>query len=115
MDGPELSRQERMILYGIEKDLCADQTLDRRLRTLRRGLRPWTSPGNWLRHHWPGLATCLLGAVCATLLIFAAATSSPPLIWAFATVWVATLVSLLRIVIRWCRTTPALDRVRGPR
>ncbi|WP_112451599.1 MULTISPECIES: hypothetical protein [unclassified Streptomyces] len=96
MDGSELSRQERMILHGIESELRADQLLDRRLRRLRRGILPWAfswssarssaawaSPGSWTRRHRVGLCAWLLCAACATLLGCAAATSSPPLIWAF--------------------------------
>lgn len=115
MDGPELSRQERMILDDIEQDLCADRLLDRRLRTLRRGIRPWASPGNWSRRHRAGLCTGLLAAASAALLVRAAATSSPALIWAFAGAWVLTLALLLRHVVRWCRRTAALDGLRGQR
>lgn len=116
MDGPELSRQERIILNDIEQDLRADQLLDRRLRTLRRGIRPWASPWNWARRHPAGLCTGLLGAACAALLVCAVATSSPPLVWAFAAVWVITLVSLIRLAIGWCRRTSALEgRFRGLR
>ncbi|MCJ0869767.1 hypothetical protein [Streptomyces sp. AP-93] len=104
MDGPELSRQELMILKDMEQDLCADRLLDRRLRTLRRGVRPWTSPGSWSRRHRAGLYTGVLGVACAILLVYAVATSSPPLIWAFAAVWVFTLIRLIRLAIGWCRT-----------
>ncbi|MFD9307517.1 hypothetical protein ACFWCB_33395 [Streptomyces sp. NPDC060048] len=107
MDGPELSQQERMILEGIEQDLRTDQLLDRRLRTLRRGLRPWVSPLGWSRRHGLGVSTCLLGVVCAVLFVRAVATSSPTLIWAFAAVWVLTLVCLMLLVIRWCRRAVA--------
>lgn len=104
MDGPELSEQEQRILRDIEEDLRVDQVLDRRLRTLHRGIRPWASPGDWYRHgHGLGLCTALLGMACAVLFVRAAATSSPALIWVFAAVWVVTLVCLLRLVIRWCR------------
>ncbi|MFB6518650.1 hypothetical protein [Streptomyces sp. NPDC056401] len=50
---------------------------------------------------------CLLGVACAVLFVRAVATSSPGLIWAFAAVWVLTLVCLLLLVIRWCRGTAA--------
>ncbi|WP_327308642.1 DUF3040 domain-containing protein [Streptomyces sp. NBC_01298] len=103
MDGPELSRQELTILKDMEQDLCADRLLDRRLRTLRRGIRPWTSTGNRGRRR-SVLCTWLLGAACAILLGSAVATSSPPLIWAFAVVWVLTLIRLIRLAIGWCRT-----------
>ncbi|MFZ3474364.1 hypothetical protein ACODT3_04265 [Streptomyces sp. 4.24] len=137
MDGSELSRQERMILHGIESELRADQLLDRRLRRLRRGILPWAfswssarsavrssvrfsawaSPGSWTRRHRAGLCAWLLCAACATLLGCAAATSSPPLIWSFAAVWVVSFGCLLRLVIRWCRKTAAAfdDGARGER
>lgn len=108
MDGPELSRQEQMILKDIEQDLCSDRLLDRRLRTLRRGVRPWASPGSspgtWSHRHRAGLCTWALGVACAILLVSAVATSSPALIWAFAAAWVLTLVRLIRFAIGWCRT-----------
>ncbi|MET9857478.1 hypothetical protein ABZY57_31695 [Streptomyces sp. NPDC006450] len=104
MDGPELSRQELMILKDMEQDLRADRLLDRRLRTLRRGIRPWTPPGNWLRRHGAALYAWLLGTAGAVLLVYAVTTPSPPLIWAFAAVWVLTLVRLIRLTIGWCRT-----------
>ncbi|MCZ0978547.1 DUF3040 domain-containing protein [Streptomyces diastatochromogenes] len=106
MDGPELSRQEQRILDDIERDLRADQLLDRRLRTLRRGIRPWTPRAPRKdRRRLRGLgprATVLLGAVCAVLFVRAVGTSSLALIWAFAAVWVLTLGCLLLLVVRRC-------------
>lgn len=115
MDGPELSQQEQRILHDIEQELSADQLLDRRLRTLRRGIRPWASSKGRHGPHGLGLCTALLGTVCAVLFVRAAATSSPALIWAFAAVWVLMLVCLLRLVIRWCRTAAAASKGREPR
>ncbi|MFJ6797651.1 DUF3040 domain-containing protein [Streptomyces sp. NPDC091268] len=117
MDGPELSRQERRILGDIERELRADQLLDRRLRTLHRGIRPWTTQGDWRRRHGLGLGTGFLAVVCAVLLVRAAATSSPALIWAFAAAGVGTLLCLLVLVIRWCRRLAAASahRARDPR
>lgn len=107
MDGPELSREELRILGDIERDLRADQVLERRLRTLRRGVRPWTTPRDWRGPHLLGACAALLGAACAVLFVRAVATWSPALIWAFAVVWVLTLVCLLLLVIRWCRKAAA--------
>ncbi|MCJ0868617.1 hypothetical protein [Streptomyces sp. AP-93] len=107
MDGPELSQQELKILGDIEQDLRADQLLDRRLRTLRRGIRPWAVPRDWHRPRGLGLYTALLGVACAALFVRAVATSAPALIWAFAAVWVLTVVCLLLLAIRWCRTATA--------
>lgn len=112
MDGPELSQQELRILGDIEQDLRADQLLERRLRTLRRGVRPWTSPRDWRAPHLLGLCAALLGAGCAALFVRAVATSSPALIWAFAVLWVLTLVCLLLLVIRWCRKAAASSSER---
>lgn len=108
MDGPELSQHEQRILGEIEQDLRADQLLERRLRTLHRGFRPWTSPRDWYSgHNRLGLCTVLFGSVCAILFVRAAAISSTALIWAFAAVWVLTLVCLLVLVIRRCRKAAA--------
>ncbi|MER5760541.1 hypothetical protein [Streptomyces sp. NPDC002082] len=107
MDGPELSQQELRILGDIEQDLRADQLLERRLRTLRRGIRPWTTPRDWQGPHLLGVCAALLGAGCAAVFVRAVATSSPALIWAFAVLWVLTLGCLLLLVIRWCRKASA--------
>lgn len=106
MDGPELSQQEQRILKDIEQELRADQLLDRRLRTLHRGFRPWALR-DWRRPQGLGLWTAFLGLVCAALFVRAVSTSSAALIWAFAAVWVLTLVCLLVLVIRWCRKASA--------
>lgn len=113
MDGPELSEQEQRILSDIEQGLRADQRLDRRLRTLHRGIRPWASPGDWYRSHRLVLCTVLLGTACAALFVRAVATSSPALIWAFAAVWVLTLVCALLLTIRWCRRAMRIRALRS--
>lgn len=107
MDGPELSRQEQRVLDDIEQDLRADRLLDRRLRTLRRGIRPWTPRTDRRRLRGPGLRTVLLGVACLVLFVRAVGTSSLVLIWAFATVWVVTLACLILSVIHRCRRTAA--------
>ncbi|MEU9034468.1 DUF3040 domain-containing protein [Streptomyces sp. NPDC048352] len=98
MDGPGLSDHERMILNDIEGDLRSDVRLDRRLRTLRRGVPPWT--GAWSR---PGLGTGLLALVCACLFVRAVATGAPGVLWLFAAVWVVTAVCVLRLACRRIR------------
>ncbi|MFD3696856.1 DUF3040 domain-containing protein [Streptomyces sp. NPDC058646] len=109
MDGPELSRQEQRMLADIERDLCADPLLDRRLRTMHRGIRPWSSPAARARRNGLALCASFLGFVCAVLFVRAAATSSPALLWAFAAVWVVTLVCLLLLVMRrWRRAAAVL-------
>ena len=76
MDGPELSRQERMILEDIEGGLRTDELLDRRLRTLSRGIRPWTGAWNSALDHRLGLCTCLLALACTALFVRAAVSAS---------------------------------------
>ncbi|MFI2367929.1 DUF3040 domain-containing protein [Streptomyces sp. NPDC018833] len=102
MDGAGLSQRERAILAAIERDLRADAVLDRHLRTMRTGPPFRRAPSGFRRHLLAG-GTCLCGAVTATLLVMAASSSSPPLIWAFAGAWVLTLVGLLLLVCRWSR------------
>lgn len=103
MDGPELSRQERMILDDIEGGLRTDELLDRRLRALSRGIRPWTGAWNNALDHRSGLCTGLLAIACAALFVRAVATTSTTLLWLFAGLWVLTAVCLLRLVCRWGR------------
>ncbi|MFJ3926016.1 hypothetical protein [Streptomyces sp. NPDC090022] len=103
MDDRELSRRELMILGEIERMLDQDAVLARRLRTMRRGARPWSGPAAGVRRHRLALATVLLGLVSAGLFVPAVARSSPVLIWAFAVSWVLMLVCLLGLVCRWCR------------
>ncbi|WP_329376508.1 DUF3040 domain-containing protein [Streptomyces sp. NBC_01351] len=101
MDGPELSQQERMILDDIEAQLRSDQRLDRRLRTLRRGARPWT--GSWSDARSPGLGlyTCLLAVACAAAFVRVLSTASPTVLWVFAALWVPTVICGLRLLCRW--------------
>ncbi|MEV7282353.1 DUF3040 domain-containing protein [Streptomyces sp. NPDC093111] len=94
MDEARLSPRERRILEEIEQGLGTD-------RSFARGLRAG-HPGPRLRRPG-GRATALLGAVALTLFVTAVATESPPLIWAFAAVWVVTLVCLLRLLLDWSR------------
>lgn len=100
MDGPELSKHERSILDGIERELCADELLDRRLRTLSRGIRPWT-PRRTALERRIALLTWLLAAACVAVFARAVATQAPTLLWTFAALWVLTAVSLLRIACDW--------------
>ncbi|MEU6932433.1 DUF3040 domain-containing protein [Streptomyces sp. NPDC046385] len=95
MDEARLSPRERRILEEIEQSLGAD-------RSLARGLRTGHAGRHGLRLRRPGgRATALLGAVALTLFVTAVATESPALIWAFAAVWVVTLVCLLRLLLDW--------------
>ncbi|MCJ1678493.1 DUF3040 domain-containing protein [Streptomyces sp. APSN-46.1] len=103
MDGPELSKQERMILNDIEGDLRADRRLDRRLRTLRRGIRPWTGSWRSALTHRLGLCTCLLAIASTALFVRAVATAAPVVLWLFAGLWVLTATCLLLLLCRWGR------------
>jgi hypothetical protein len=98
-DDARLSERERRILDEIEGALRADEPLDRSLSTMRHHQR---GPGvTRLGVSKAGVA--LLGALTAALLVLAVATGAPALIWAFAAVWVLTLVCLMRLVIRWAK------------
>ncbi|MBT2467984.1 hypothetical protein J7E97_08850 [Streptomyces sp. ISL-66] len=90
-----------MILEDIEGGLRTDEVLDRRLRTLSRGIRPWTGAWNNALDHRLGLGTSLLAFACAVLFVRAVATTSPVLLWLFAGLWVLTAVCLLRMACRW--------------
>ncbi|MER5741075.1 MULTISPECIES: DUF3040 domain-containing protein [unclassified Streptomyces] len=99
MDEARLSAYERRVLAEIEEDLSADDRLARRMAGRRPSLRPHL-PRITVRG---GLAAAVFGAATLALLVLAAATSAPALIWGFAAAWVVTLVLLLRLVVRWTR------------
>lgn len=90
MDEARLSPRERRILAEIEQSLGGDGAFARGLRARR--FRRLAGP-----------ATALLGAVTITLFALAVATEEPALLWAFAAVWVVTLVCLLTLLLRWSR------------
>ncbi|MFH8260574.1 DUF3040 domain-containing protein [Streptomyces roseolus] len=101
MDEARLSPHEQRVLAEIEADLNADARLARSMAGHPPGPRPPRGKGR------RGAGTALLAIVTLTLLVLAAATSAPALIWAFAAAWVATLVLLLRVVVRWTRRRAA--------
>ncbi|MFH9742527.1 DUF3040 domain-containing protein [Streptomyces roseolus] len=101
MDEARLSPHEQRVLAEIEADLNADARLARSMAGHPPGPRPPRVKGR------RGAGTALLAIVTLTLLVLAAATSAPALIWAFAAAWVATLVLLLRVVVRWTRRRAA--------
>ncbi|MGW1011141.1 DUF3040 domain-containing protein [Streptomyces termitum] len=106
MDEARLSAHERRVLAEIEEDLNADGRLARRMAGRRTPLRP-PRPG---RPGRTGTAAAVLGAATLTLLVLAVTTSAPALIWGFAAVWVATLLLLLRLTVRWTRRHAAAAR-----
>ncbi|UYQ60477.1 DUF3040 domain-containing protein [Streptomyces peucetius] len=112
MDGPGLSEPERLILAEIERDLRADALLDRRLRTMSPG-PPLARVTHGFRSHLLAAAVCVLAALTCVLLVMAASTSAPGLIWAFATTWALTLVGLLVLVCRWSKRLAGRRRERG--
>ena len=114
MDGPGLSEPERMILAEIERDLRADELLDHRLRTMSPG-PPLARVSRSFRTHLLAAAVCVLAALTCVLLVMAASTSAPGLIWAFATTWALTLVGLLVLVCRWSRRLAARRRQTSTR
>jgi hypothetical protein len=112
MDGPGLSEPERMILAEIERDLRADELLDHRLRTMSPG-PPLARVTRGLRTHLLAAGVSMLATLTCVLLVMAASTSEPGLIWAFATTWALTLVGLLVLVCRWSRRLSAGRRTGG--
>lgn len=110
MDEVRLSARELRALAEIEEQLDQDESLAHRLRTMRRGLRLSVPSAGAARRRLPALGVVALGVTTVTLLVLAVGTEEPALIWAFAAVWVLTLVSLLRLVVRWSRR-----RAAGPR
>ncbi|MEU0373327.1 DUF3040 domain-containing protein [Streptomyces sp. NPDC006283] len=114
MDEAGLSEPERLILAEIERDLRTDRALDRRLRTMSPE-PPHTAAGHRFRAHALGAAVSVLAAVTLVLLVMAASSSSPGLIWAFALTWALTLVGLLTLVCRWSRRLAARWHEAGRR
>ncbi|MEV6246073.1 DUF3040 domain-containing protein [Streptomyces sp. NPDC051742] len=107
MEEARLSERERRILAEIEEQLDQDETLAHRLRTMRRGPRLPLRQPSAARRRMTALGVAALGALSLTLLVLAVATEAPPLIWAFAATWVLTLVTLLRLVVRWSKRVAA--------
>ncbi len=103
MEEARLSAYERRVLAEIEEQLSADDGLARRMAGRRPSLRV-------PRPRLPRLGALMLAAATLALLVLAAATSSPALTWAFAAVWVVTLIVLLRMVVRWTRRHAGGDR-----
>ncbi|AYV26327.1 DUF3040 domain-containing protein [Streptomyces avidinii] len=95
-EGPALSPHERKVLADIEQTLDADVELQRTLRSRSRlhaiARRPLAA----------GIV-CVLAALCLGLLVAAAATSSPVLIWCFALAWVSLLVTTALYLRDWYR------------
>ncbi|MGW8762677.1 DUF3040 domain-containing protein [Streptomyces sp. NPDC055815] len=110
MDEAGLSAHERRVLAEIEEELDRDESLARRLRTMRRVPRPPVPSLAGVRRHLPSLGVAVLGATTLALLVLAVATEAPVFIWAFAAVWVLTLVATLIRVVRWTRRRAAESR-----
>ncbi|MFG3346123.1 DUF3040 domain-containing protein [Streptomyces sp. NPDC048018] len=106
MDGAQLSPRERRILEQIEHDLDEDAALARTFSTGHRPRRR-ASPAGSRAHRilgsgrLAGPAAAVLGPVAVVLFVIAVVTESAALIWAFAVVWVLTLICLMRLVLRW--------------
>ncbi|MGR4879878.1 DUF3040 domain-containing protein [Streptomyces sp. LARHCF249] len=101
MNGRRLSPGERRALAAIERSLSQDPRFERKMAAA--GGPPPHRTGR------PGAIgrlqrrVCALALVSAALLLPAAATSSPALIWAFTASYAATLACLVLLVRRWCR------------
>ncbi|MCX5394883.1 DUF3040 domain-containing protein [Streptomyces sp. NPDC006482] len=114
MEEVRLSARERRALAEIEEQLDRDEPLAERLRTMRNGpglSAPSLSGG---RRRLPVLGVAVLGVMALALLVLAVATEVPALIWAFAAVWVLTLVGLLGLVVRWSRRRARNGPAREP-
>ncbi|MCX2181364.1 DUF3040 domain-containing protein [Streptomyces sp. SKN60] len=98
MGGAQLSPRERRILAEIEEDLAADSGFARALGAGRTRLRARLGSGRFA-----GPAVALLGPMAMVLLVVAVANGATALVWAFAAVWVLTLLCLLRLLVRWSR------------
>ncbi|MEU6890261.1 DUF3040 domain-containing protein [Streptomyces sp. NPDC046557] len=99
MDPPHLTDRERQTLKVIEERLRRDRRLERRLSTMRRGVRSWTG----VEARWPRVLLVLGAAGSLVLLVTAVATGSPVWITAFAVVWPATLALAGWRLVHWCR------------
>ncbi|MEU6756808.1 DUF3040 domain-containing protein [Streptomyces sp. NPDC046685] len=99
-EGPALSPQERRILADIEQTLEADVELQHTLRSeARRRLVA--------RRSLAAGTICTLAVLCLGLLVAAAATSSPVLIWCFALAWVSLLITTALYLRGWYRNRRA--------
>ncbi|MGW6393239.1 DUF3040 domain-containing protein [Streptomyces sp. NPDC055103] len=96
MDEVRLSPRERRILAEMEETLRQDQTLDRRLRSMRQG--PCGVPRRLLP-----VGVALAFAAAAVLVGLATTTGRAVYVWAFAGTWVLALSGLTVLVVRWCR------------
>ncbi|MEU5216659.1 DUF3040 domain-containing protein [Streptomyces sp. NPDC020807] len=114
MEESRLSPRERRVLAEIEEQLREqDEPLARRLGAMKRGPLLGAPSAVDLRRKLPGLAVAALGAATLALLVLAVAIGTPVLIWAFAAVWVLTLIGLLLLVVRWSRRWSG-SRARPP-
>ncbi|GGU98286.1 hypothetical protein GCM10010275_40950 [Streptomyces litmocidini] len=110
MDEARLSAHERRVLAEIEEQLDQDASLARRLRTMRRTPRLPAPSFTGARRHLPALGVVALGVMTLTLFVLAVDTEVPALIWAFASVWVLTLVTALLLGLRWAKRRAAEAR-----
>ncbi|MER6407368.1 DUF3040 domain-containing protein [Streptomyces viridosporus] len=98
-----LPDHEQRVLDEIERALCRDRRLDRRLRTLR--LRRGPDVPRLLRraasYRPHGRTAAVLLAVSVVLMVTGMVTSSPGVIMAFAVLWPLTLFTLFRLLCRW--------------
>ncbi|AQS66785.1 DUF3040 domain-containing protein [Streptomyces pactum] len=99
MSAGRLSDHEQRVLDEVERALCRDRGLDRRLRTLRLGRCPGLGRPAAYRPRTP--TVLLLLTVSVTLLVTGIVTSEPAVIWSFAAVWPVTLFAVFRLLCRW--------------
>ncbi|WP_345701435.1 DUF3040 domain-containing protein [Kitasatospora terrestris] len=104
MNEPTLSERERRILAEIERDLSADERLDRALRTMRRG--PWhrAARAGAALARVPSGVLAVLVALSTALLLVGTQVHTTPALGLFAVVWVPTLAAVAaHSVRRWRR------------
>ncbi|MCX5195437.1 DUF3040 domain-containing protein [Streptomyces sp. NBC_00249] len=113
MQGRELSRRERKTLADIERVLRRDPAFERRIVAESCLFCSCPAPDGAGRSRLPALARSMV-LLSLGLLVSAAATSAPALIWAFVVVYAATLAVLALLVRRWLGQEPPGSRGGGP-
>ncbi|AYV26434.1 DUF3040 domain-containing protein [Streptomyces avidinii] len=104
--GPRLSSRERKILAEIEQTLSEGNTFPARPHSAAdtwRGADPFRPTAGGI---------CVLAALSLVLLVAAAATSWPLLMWCFALVWASMLAATALHIRGWCgeQSQPDGDR-----
>ncbi|WP_411074641.1 hypothetical protein [Streptomyces sp. cmx-4-7] len=117
MEEVRLSERERRVLAEMEERLDRDEPLARRLRTMGRSPHPLpsfsSSTAAGARRRLPALGIAFLAVTAAVLFVLAVTTGTRALIWAFAVVWILTLLAVLGVFVRWARRRAGEEREGG--